>query len=333
MPYDWSNPYDSVISYDVGNPQSRSVTGISSAGAFGVFTISLGTVSRSILGITSGAAFGSVTATSASTRSVTGIISAEKFSVVTAKSPATVSVRGVTSSESFGFTSLASSLPNNPRFVRGTFSDQLLVSSTTNSLTIYNQAGNSNVVCLAYQPSTSLISLFDSNNNTYSLIAGPITNNSWGYTFAIYMATSIVGGINTVTSTFSSATLFLELIVAEYYGTGGVDGTPNGAFGVGDPTSGPVTTFGSPDILLCYGGSSTDPGILLDAGILVPGVNFTPRVITNDTTGLEDRLVTPGTYTGTWSINGPSPDCMALAVALLPAPISPPPPIDMSRVL
>lgn len=333
MPYDWSNPYNSYIPYDVGNPQSISVTGIVSASALGVDLISIGSVSVIISGVSSGMAIGFVNVSSPANYTLTGITSSEQFSIVITQSPATISVHGISSSESFGFITVSSSLAPNPRFVRGTFNDQLTVSSTTNSVTIYNQAGDSNIICLAYQPSTSLVSLFDSNNNTYSLIAGPITNNSWHYTFAMYMSTSIAGGINTITSTFSAASTFLEIIVAEYYGTGGVDGSPNGSIGSGNPTSGPVTTTGSSDILLCYGGSSTDPGPLLDAGILVPGVNFTPRVITSDTTGLEDRLVTPGTYTGTWSINGPSPDCMALAVALFPGPISPPPPSDMSRVL
>jgi hypothetical protein len=324
MPYNWSNPYNSAVPYDVGNPQIAAITGIATSEAFSSLSVTLGTVLLAVTGIVSSQAFSAPVVSSPSHLTVNGILSSEAFSTLSVQAPFVVNVTGIASVSSVSTVTTSSLIAPNPRFVRGTFND-ITGTSTTNSVTISNQVGNANIVCVGHASSSSLVSLIDTNLNTYSLIAGPITNPSWAYTLAIYMAMPIQGGVNMITAAFSPSSVFTELIVAEYYGISGVD-TWVGAFGqTSSPNSGNLTTTNPLDMLISYGGNSQNPGLLF------AGSNFKLEILSNETTGLEDRIVTPGTYAGTWT--PVTAFWISIAVALGAPSLAQTPPSEMSRVL
>lgn len=117
MPYDWNNPYDSVIAYDVGNPQTATLLGIASGEHVG------GTGGGSS---TRGPTFNDSTCTfndpyqtfNASINAVgfpsqlmvlapalitlSGIASAASFGNIVVIAPGTIALSGIPSAESFG---------------------------------------------------------------------------------------------------------------------------------------------------------------------------------------------------------------------------------------
>ncbi len=107
MPYDWSNPYDSPIAYDVGNPQTAAITGISSTQAFGTTSITFSSVIEQTSGIVSVQAFGSINVLAPTSIALNGIASKESFGLTTVAAPAIRAVSGITSAQSFGITGVS----------------------------------------------------------------------------------------------------------------------------------------------------------------------------------------------------------------------------------
>lgn len=103
MPYDWNNPYDSIVAFDVGNPVSVSLTGIATAEAFGSANlIRADKFTASLFGIPSAEAFGITSVSSLLPVSLSGIASAETFGSLLMNTASAVSLTGIPSAEAFG---------------------------------------------------------------------------------------------------------------------------------------------------------------------------------------------------------------------------------------
>src|SRR5262245_4905381 len=100
---------------------------------------------------------------------------------------------------------------------------------------INNVAGNVLLVVLRWQESVTVSSVADSKGNTYSLAASN-TGGPNGTKQAIYYASNIAAGANSVTATFSGAvsSAAITILEVENVPTSSVlDGTPVGASGSG----------------------------------------------------------------------------------------------------
>jgi hypothetical protein len=150
---------------------------------------------------------------------------------------------------------------------------QSSVSSLSVSYKSSQIAGNTNIVAVGYNDSVHTISsATDSQGNVYSL-AVPLSQVG-GFSQAIYYASNIKAGANTVKVVLNGATPYVDLRIAEYSGL---------------PTSSPLVAQSS----VSGSGTSVTTPITAQAGNLLfaagmtassfngAGAGFTNRVITN----------------------------------------------------
>jgi YD repeat-containing protein len=160
-------------------------------------------------------------------------------------------------------------------------------------------AGNFNVLKVSWaDPSASVVSVVDSNGNTYVSAVGP--TETGGSSQSLYYAKNVVAaaaGSNTVTVTFSTPLWYPDLIVAEYAGIDTANPLDLAQAGTGFGTtadSGAMTTTHANDLLVAAGTSNTE--------LTAAGAGFTARAISDGGALLEDRIVTSaGAYTATAS--------------------------------
>ena len=131
--------------------------------------------------------------------------------------------------------------------------------------------GNLNVVIVGWSDTTaSVTSVTDTAGNIYTLAIGPTVGQ--GVQQAIFYASNIVGGGNTVTVNFNQAAVFPDVRVLEYHGVSTLD-TASGAVGNGTAaSSGTATTTGTFDVIV---GANT-----VTTSTKSAGTGFTARVIT-----------------------------------------------------
>lgn len=171
-------------------------------------------------------------------------------------------------------------------------------SASSVSLT-YNKSqspGDLNIVVVGWHnTSSSIVSVQDSAGNTYQLGA-PLIISGEGATAlsqAIYYASNIAGGTNTVTITFNQTTNNIDVRMLEYSGVNTLDAYA-GATGTGTlANSGNAITSASNELI--FGAD------LVTTSTSGPGAGFTSRVITNgDGDIAEDEIVNmQGTYNAT----------------------------------
>src|SRR5262249_21161915 len=115
---------------------------------------------------------------------------------------------------------------------------------------------------------------------------------------AIYFASNVKSGADTITVSFTGAAAYVDLRVVEYSGlSGAVDGAASGAGSGGTATSGSLSA-GAGDLVFGAGMTSgTFSG---------PGAGFTLRAITQpDADIVEDEIVpAAGSYSATGPQNG-----------------------------
>jgi len=173
-------------------------------------------------------------------------------------------------------------------------------------------AGNTNILAIGWNNATSSItSVTDSAGNTYQL-AVPTARGS-GVSQAIYYAPNIraaAAGTNTVTTTFSAATPYVDIRALEYSGL-----DPVNPFNVGTSASGTGTSASSGTV-----NTTTANALIFGAGITTggfstAGANFTTRIITRpDADIAQDRLVTSaGAYSATAPLGGSAAWVMQVA--------------------
>lgn len=121
-------------------------------------------------------------------------------------------------------------------------------SGATVGFPLAQHAGNTNLLVIGWAPGT-LVSISDSSANTYAAATAPMQAGD-GWTQQIYIATTIAGGADRVTVTFSGGQTYAHLGIFEYSGIAGVDQSV-GAFGTAGspPTTSEVTTTSAHDLL------------------------------------------------------------------------------------
>jgi PKD repeat protein len=160
-------------------------------------------------------------------------------------------------------------------------------------------AGDSNVIAIGWNDAlASITSVSDTEGNHY--VAAVTTFRGNGLSQAIYYASDIAAGADTVTVTFDRAAEFVDLRSSEYAGLGAFDaGASSSAASGPTANSTDVTTTSANDLLFGAGMSG--------GGFTAAGVDYAKRIITSDLDITEDRNVTvAGTYdatapeSGTW---------------------------------
>ncbi len=173
-------------------------------------------------------------------------------------------------------------------------------SQTTTTVTFDSAqtAGNLNVVIVSWNdPTSTLVSITDTQGNTYSKAIGP-TLSAGHETQYIYYAKNILAaaaGANTVSVVASTAVPYPDIRIAEYSGIDTVNPLDGaiGAAGVGSlMDSGLMTTTNANDLLVA--------GNELEFATTDVGPGYTERLFTNDSSMLMDQVVTStGSYNAT----------------------------------
>ena len=194
--------------------------------------------------------------------------------------------------------------PAPPAFVQvNAATPQTNQSSVAVTYTGAQTAGNTNILAIGWNNATSNItSVTDSAGNTYQL-AVP-TARGTGVSQAIYYATNIkaaAAGTNTVTSTFNTATPFVDMRALEYSGL-----DPVNPFDVGTSASGTGASANSGTVTTTAANALIFGAGITTGGFSTAGTNFTTRIITiPDADIAEDRIVTAaGPYSATAPVSG-----------------------------
>jgi hypothetical protein len=136
-------------------------------------------------------------------------------------------------------------------------------------------AGDLNVVAVGCRDTTSsIVSLTDSQGNTYTRAVGPTTTT--GLQQSIYYAKNIIGGSNTVTVTFNQAAAYPDLRILEYSGldpTSPLDVTA-AATGTGTTASSGSATTTSANELIFGAGDSPQHFTAAGSGFTKIGINI-----------------------------------------------------------
>jgi len=208
--------------------------------------------------------------------------------------------------------------PPRPKFVQQNFSTPQTPQSQV-SVTYANaqNAGNANIVAVGWNDTNaSIVSVGDSAENVYQTAMPTFRGN--GMSQAIYYATNINAGFNTVTVTFNQPAVYVDLRSTEYAGLSAGNVFDGGTSGTGisaSAGSGFLSVTNVNDLLFGAGMTAdTFTGV---------GSGFTLRVITSpDSDIIEDQATTAaGSYNATASLNTSTAWLMQLAAfkAAMPA--------------
>jgi hypothetical protein len=157
-------------------------------------------------------------------------------------------------------------------------------------------AGDLNVVVVGWGDVTSSVStVTDSHGNVYSQAGGTATGT--GLRQAIFYATGIAAGSNTVTVTFNKAAAYPDVRIMEYSGLDTSNPLDVTAVGVGTgttATSAAATTTAANELIV---GAGTNGDVFSGAG-----TGFTLRIINSYGNLGEDKVVSS---TGSYSVSAP----------------------------
>jgi hypothetical protein len=179
-------------------------------------------------------------------------------------------------------------------------------------------AGNANLLAIGWNDTTAtLTNVSDSAGNSYQVAVDTFRGN--GMSQAIYYATGINGGNNTVTVKFDQPAVYVDLRVTEYSGLASSNVFDTGTSATGNSSSassGPATLTASNELLFGAGMTATS--------FTAAGAGFTNRVITSpDGDIVEDRVSdVPGPYNATAPLNSGA-WVMQLAAFKVAIPVAP----------
>jgi len=144
-------------------------------------------------------------------------------------------------------------------------------------------AGDLNVVAVGWNDATAAVqSVTDSAGNSYKLAIGPTVGTELQQ--SIYYASTVRGGANAVTVTFSQPASFPDIRVLEYRGVNALDVSSGAKGNSTTPNSGPAATNVADELIF---GANT-----VATTTKAPGAGFTSRVITSPNGDLaEDKVV------------------------------------------
>ncbi len=190
--------------------------------------------------------------------------------------------------------------PPMPRFVQQNYATpQSPQSQVAVAYTSAQTAGNANILAIGWNDIVaSIVAVGDSASNTYQAAVPTFRGN--GISQAIYYATNIEGGSNTVTVAFDQPADYVDLRALEYSGLSqtnmfdaGASATGNGA----SADSGPITVAATNELVFGAGMTAN--------AFVSPGVGFTLRVVTSpDADIVEDQVAaTTGLYDATAGLN------------------------------
>ena len=199
----------------------------------------------------------------------------------------------------YGFANYtAVAIGNSPTFVQVNSGPSTIQASNSSVAVSYlnpQTAGNLNIVAVGWGDTTSSISsITDSKNNTYTLAVGPTPNT--GLQQSIYYAKNIVGGsTNKVTVKFNQAAAYPDVRILEYSGLDPTSPLDVTKFGTGTgpaANSGSTTTTSSNELIFGAGTSAHH--------FTAAGSGFSSRVINIYGSIAEDEVVgSSGSYSAT----------------------------------
>ncbi len=200
--------------------------------------------------------------------------------------------------------------PPQPKFVQQNFATpQTPQSQVSATYPNAQTGGNVNILAIGWNDTSASISaVSDSAGNVYYPAIPTFRGN--GLSQAIYYATNIPAGTNTVTATFDQAAVFVDLRVAEYSGLSptNVFDAGTSATGIGPGADSGALIVNATNELLFAAGMTADT-------FTGAGTGFALRVITSpDSDMVEDQIATTtGTYDATASLNSSAAWLMQLA--------------------
>jgi hypothetical protein len=244
-------------------------------------------------------AFGTTAATSVTVASSTTITATAPAHAAGAVSVAVKNTDAQTGTLNNGYTYTSASGGGGIAFVQsGSGPTTLQATNTTLSVSypIAQTAGDLNVVVVGWGDVTSLVSMVtDSHGNIYSQAGGTATGS--GLRQAIFYATGIAAGSNTVTVTFNQAAAYPDMRIMEYSGLDTSNPLDVTAVGVGTgttATSAAATTTAANELIVGAGNNGD--------GFSGAGTGFTLRVIDYYGNLGEDKIVSS---TGSYSVSAP----------------------------
>lgn len=188
-------------------------------------------------------------------------------------------------------------------------------SSVSTAFTNAEVAGHTNVLAIGWNDATSSItSVSDSRGNVYQVALATFRGN--GLSQAIYYASNVAAGSDTVTVTLNQAAPYVDLRASEYANLGAFDVGASGTAATGtNASSGSATTTNAGDLLFGAG--------ITAGGFTAAGTGYTKRIITSDLDITEDRNVTAtGSYSATATKGGGG---WIMQLAAFKATVTPPP--------
>jgi hypothetical protein len=187
-----------------------------------------------------------------------------------------------------------------PRFVQQNYATpQSPQTQVTVAFAGAQTAGNANLLAIGWNDIVASISAVgDSAGNAYQAALPTFRGN--GLSQAIYYATNVAGGSNTVTVTFDQPAAYVDLRATEYSGLSQTNMFDAGASATGNSASadsGPVTVAATNELVFGAGMTANT--------FTFAGAGFTQRIITSpDADIVEDQVAaTNGVYDATASLN------------------------------
>lgn len=198
MPYDWSNPYDSPLAYDIGNPQSATATGVATAESFGTVSITYGNVSATLAGIATAQSFSTTSVSAPAILQFAGIPTLQSFAGLSVNTPSTLTIGSIPSIPSVGSLTVdvvTIALVQSIGVISG--------AATTTSATFASPAtlGNLIVAIGCAANNLTLSSVTDSAGNTYNP-AGVYVDTANLQQVQIYYAPIVFGAGTDIKVTF-----------------------------------------------------------------------------------------------------------------------------------
>jgi len=224
-------------------------------------------------------------ASASSTRYTGGSISVSTTTTIKAVATASGSANSLVATATYAI-QVAGTSPPPIALAQSASLDAGVTSAASLAFTTNNTAGNLIVVAVRIgSPSTTTVSVRDTNGNSYSLARSQVQTTD-GHQAWVYYAKIIAAGANTVTVTLS-ATATLRVAIHEYSGldtAAPLDQTTSAPGSGTAPTSGSVTTTAANELLFGMGSSA-------NARTWTAGTGYTLRQAPAGKLETADRIV------------------------------------------
>ncbi len=201
------------------------------------------------------------------------------------------------------------SLAATPSYIQGNSADPPSQQTVVVGFSGAQQAGDLNVVVIAWDNAVALTSVTDQAGNVYKLVVGPTTLGTLSQSI-YYCAGVVAAASNAVTVSFDGPALYPDIRIAEYSGidpTHPLDLSATSSGTNATTSTGSIATTNAVDLLVAAN--------YVETTTISAGPAFTSRMITQpDSNLLEDRVVTStGSYGSSAQLDQPGKWIMQLA--------------------